>query len=113
MAHDPRLTAFKLLLWNLPASAVSHPDNPVSKCREAARQQHLEKQRQEMLENFAAQKKKIEKDTTVRIGSDKFVALSDNAEAELKRQTVGLVHLEDFQRIRLGIEAKGKGEVVT
>ncbi|KXS11489.1 XAP5-domain-containing protein [Gonapodya prolifera JEL478] len=63
-----------------------------------------------MMDNFAAQKQKIEKDTTVRIGSDKFVALSDSAEAELKRQTVGLVHLADFQRIRAGIENKGKPE---
>lgn len=40
------------------------------------------------------------------IGADKFVGANDWVDNELKRQTVGLVQLEEFQRIREGLDKK-------
>ena len=44
----------------------------------------------------------------IKIGTDKFVAQADWKDSQLKSQTVGLVKLEDFQRIRNEIEEKGE-----
>ncbi|KAJ1654968.1 hypothetical protein IWQ61_005195 [Dispira simplex] len=64
----------------------------------------LEKARDQMLNNFERQRDKISKDNDVRIGSGKFVTQSVNVETKLKTSTVGLVQLEDFQRIRGELE---------
>lgn len=77
---------------------------------EAARQKALEKQRTEMLAESQRKREEIVKDTQVRIGNDKFVSQNESVENELKRQTVGLVRLEDFQRIRDTIQAQQEHE---
>ncbi|KAJ1965314.1 hypothetical protein IWQ62_002695 [Dispira parvispora] len=66
----------------------------------------LEKARDKMLNNFERQRDKISKDNDVRIGSGKFVTQSVNVETKLKTSTVGLVQLEDFQRIRGELEER-------
>ncbi|KAJ3056367.1 hypothetical protein HK097_007204 [Rhizophlyctis rosea] len=73
---------------------------------EAARAAMLEKQRNKMMEDFQKQKDQIQKDKAVNIGADKFVAQNDWVDQELKRQTIGLVRLEDFQRIRESLDKK-------
>ncbi|KAH9262153.1 hypothetical protein BASA82_000796, partial [Batrachochytrium salamandrivorans] len=50
--------------------------------------------------------KETKADKAIKVGSDKFVAQNDWVDSELKRQTVGLVRLEDFQRIRSTLEEK-------
>ncbi|KAL2919288.1 hypothetical protein HK105_200931 [Polyrhizophydium stewartii] len=71
---------------------------------EGARALLLEKQRQAMFDQMKQQKEQISKDKTIKVGADKFVAQHDWVDSELKRQTVGLVQLEDFQRIRSTLE---------
>ena len=66
----------------------------------------LEKAREKMLESFASERERIVRDNQVNIGSDKFVSQALDVEQELKRDTVGLVHLDEFQRIREQLEAK-------
>ncbi|KAI8920337.1 hypothetical protein PhCBS80983_g01528 [Powellomyces hirtus] len=73
---------------------------------EATRAAMLEKQRKNMMADFQNQKDRIAKDKQVHIGADKFVAQNDWVDNELKRQTVGLVQLEDFQRIRESLDKK-------
>ncbi|KAJ1906610.1 hypothetical protein IWQ60_012039, partial [Tieghemiomyces parasiticus] len=72
----------------------------------ASGQRHaqLEKARQQMLSDFESQRQQITKDNQVRIGADKFVTQTDSVETQLKHSTVGLVKLEDFQRIRGELE---------
>lgn len=53
-----------------------------------------------MLNDIERKKEDIKQSNQVKIGSDKFVAQNDYVENELKRHTVGLVQLEDFQRIK-------------
>ncbi|KAI8849040.1 XAP5, circadian clock regulator-domain-containing protein [Chytridium lagenaria] len=48
-------------------------------------------------------------DTEVKIGSEKFVSQHDLAQSELIKHTVGLVKLEDFQRIRESGQEKARG----
>jgi len=80
---------------------------------EGARQHLLEKRRNQMLEDYQKQKMQIAKDNNIKIGNDKFVTQNDVTEAELKKRTIGLVMLEDFQRIREQIDEKNKkGEEV-
>ncbi len=45
-------------------------------------------------------KEDIKNNSQVKIGADKFVSQQDYVENALKMQTVGLVQLEDFQRIK-------------
>ncbi|ORX82842.1 XAP5-domain-containing protein [Basidiobolus meristosporus CBS 931.73] len=73
---------------------------------EGLRQAMLEKQRQKMLDDFEKKREQITKDSKVRIGSDKFVSQHDSTETMLKKSTIGLVQLEDFQRIRSEIELR-------
>jgi protein FAM50 len=74
------------------------------------RQRMMEKQREKMLSDFAKQKEKITKESEVKIGSDKFVSQILDVEAELKRDTVGLVQLDEFQRIRDSLIEKKRKE---
>ncbi|KAJ3158304.1 hypothetical protein HDU86_003013 [Geranomyces michiganensis] len=78
---------------------------------EASRAAMLEKQRKAMIADYQTQKDRIAKDKQVHIGADKFVAQNDWVDNELKRQTVGLVQLEDFQRIRESLDKKRQEEV--
>ncbi|KAI8924896.1 XAP5, circadian clock regulator-domain-containing protein [Entophlyctis helioformis] len=77
---------------------------------EGARARQLEGQRQTMMEEIKKQKEQISKEKTVKVGADKFVAQNDWVDSELKRQTVGLVKLQDFQRIRSTLEEKQRLE---
>ncbi|PWN51587.1 XAP5-domain-containing protein [Violaceomyces palustris] len=69
---------------------------------EHRRQQKHEKARQQMMEEFERQKAELAKETEQRsrTGNDRFVGKNDSIEETLKKQTVGLVRLEDFQRKR-------------
>ncbi|CAJ0842790.1 6666_t:CDS:2, partial [Entrophospora sp. SA101] len=67
---------------------------------EGQRQAMLEKQRAKMLNDFEKQREKITKDNQVNITSNKFVTQFDDVEDSLKKETIGLVKLEDFQKIR-------------
>ncbi|KAI8823605.1 XAP5, circadian clock regulator-domain-containing protein [Fimicolochytrium jonesii] len=78
---------------------------------EASRAAMLEKQRKNMIADFQSQKDRIAKEKQVHIGADKFVAQNDWVDNELKRQTVGLVQLEDFQRIRESLDKQRREEV--
>ncbi|KAJ1921194.1 hypothetical protein H4219_000793 [Mycoemilia scoparia] len=78
--------------------------------KEGYRHSLLEKQRQAMLADFDRQKKKITKDSEIIVGNDRFVSENDGMEATLKKSTVGLVKLEDFQRIRENLEEQRERE---
>ncbi|KAF9167973.1 hypothetical protein DFQ27_005370 [Actinomortierella ambigua] len=78
--------------------------------QEGQRHKHLEKQREKMLADFEQQRIQIAKDSDVKITKDKFVSQHDNVEEALKKQTVGLVHLKDFQNIRQELEEQKKRE---
>lgn len=68
------------------------------------RAQQLEKERQIMKELFREKREKIRKDGKIAISTDKFVRESDDLNRKLAHDTVGLVRLEQFQRIREEIE---------
>ncbi|KAG0235947.1 hypothetical protein BGW42_004402 [Actinomortierella wolfii] len=78
--------------------------------QEGQRHKHLEKQREKMLAEFEQQRLQIAKESEVKITKDKFVSQHDNVEEALKKQTVGLVHLKDFQTIRQELEEQKKRE---
>ncbi|KAF9976602.1 hypothetical protein BGZ73_008205 [Actinomortierella ambigua] len=78
--------------------------------QEGQRHKHLEKQREKMLAEFEQQRLQIAKESDVKITKDKFVSQHDNVEEALKKQTVGLVHLKDFQNIRQELEEQKKRE---
>lgn len=77
---------------------------------EAQRASFLERARDRMIADFQLQKDKISKEGSVNIGIDKFVSRDIWADNELKKQTVGLVRLEDFQKIREGISKRQREE---
>ncbi|KAJ1967672.1 hypothetical protein H4R35_006643, partial [Dimargaris xerosporica] len=64
----------------------------------------MEKARTKMMTDFEKQRQKIAKDNEVQLGKGKFVSRNDSVENKLKHSTVGLVQLEDFQRIREELE---------
>ncbi|TPX63059.1 hypothetical protein SpCBS45565_g06909 [Spizellomyces sp. 'palustris'] len=78
---------------------------------EASRAAMLENQRKMMMADFQNQKDRIAKEKQVHIGADKFVAQNDWVDSELKRQTIGLVQLEDFQRIRESLDQKRREDI--
>jgi hypothetical protein len=67
-------------------------------------QLQLEKERDLMLNDFQKQKERIQKENEVSITASKFVRQVMDNEQGLKRQTVGLVQLEDFLRIKQSID---------
>jgi protein FAM50 len=60
----------------------------------------LEKEREIMKEIFKEKRYKIRKDNRISINTDKFVRESDDLNKKLAKDTVGLVHLNQFQKIR-------------
>ncbi|KAJ3075403.1 hypothetical protein HDU98_008232 [Podochytrium sp. JEL0797] len=64
-----------------------------------------------MYEDIRKQKDKISKDAEVRIGKDKFVTQTDSVQSELIKHTVGLVKLEDFQKIKESLHKKRQEEI--
>ncbi|KAJ3026206.1 UNVERIFIED_CONTAM: hypothetical protein HDU68_006010 [Siphonaria sp. JEL0065] len=78
---------------------------------EGMRAMALEKERTLMMDGFKKQKEQIKKDTEVRIGADKFVAQTDSIQSDLIKHTVGLVKLEDFQKIKETLNKKRQEEI--
>lgn len=72
-----------------------------------ARQRKLEKQRLRMKQDFEKRKEEIVKANSVNLRSDKFVNDNSLAEDELKTRMVGFVKLEDFQKLKEDVHAKG------
>ena len=60
----------------------------------------MEKQRERMMHDFAQQRDRIVKENQVNVAKDKFITQALDTDAQLKKDTVGLVHLDEFQRIR-------------
>ncbi|RGB36011.1 XAP5, circadian clock regulator-domain-containing protein [Rhizophagus diaphanus] len=77
---------------------------------EGQRQAMLEKQRAKMMSEFEKQREKITKDNQVNITNSKFVTQYEDVEDSLKKETIGLVKLEDFQKIRKEIQVQKERE---
>ncbi|KAH7340764.1 XAP5-domain-containing protein [Rhizoctonia solani] len=72
---------------------------------EARRQAALVNQRKEMMEEFDRQKDAMLKETEKSLpGTNRFVGKNDSMEESLKKSTIGLVRLEDFQNKRKELE---------
>lgn len=72
---------------------------------EGRRQAELVKQRTQMREEFERQKQNLINETErARPSAQRFVGQNDSMEESLKKQTVGLVHLEEFQQRRKELE---------
>ncbi|CAE6424341.1 unnamed protein product [Rhizoctonia solani] len=72
---------------------------------EARRQAALVNQRKEMMEEFDRQKDAMLKETEKSLpGTNRFVGRNDSMEESLKKSTIGLVRLEDFQNKRKELE---------
>ncbi|KAI0030374.1 XAP5-domain-containing protein [Vararia minispora EC-137] len=72
---------------------------------EGRREDALTKQRNQAREEFERQKRQLVAETEkARPSVQRFVGQHDSVEDTLKRQTVGLVHLEDFQQRRKELE---------
>ncbi|KDQ61009.1 hypothetical protein JAAARDRAFT_151964 [Jaapia argillacea MUCL 33604] len=72
---------------------------------EGRRTDALEKQRNQMREEYERQKQALINETEkARPSSNKFVGQNDSMEESLKKSTVGLVRLEDFQQRRKELE---------
>ncbi|CED84813.1 Uncharacterized conserved protein XAP-5 [Phaffia rhodozyma] len=74
---------------------------------EKRRQALLEEKRKEMLEAFEKEKAAMAKETEKKnAGADRFVAHVESMDERLKKSTVGLVNLKDFQEKRKALEAE-------
>lgn len=63
------------------------------------------------MEDFERQKAELAKEAERnRTGSDRFVGKNDSMEESLKKSTVGLVKLEDFQKRREELEEERRRE---
>ncbi|KAK0558943.1 hypothetical protein OC844_004765 [Tilletia horrida] len=70
-----------------------------------------ERERAEMHKSFERQKAEIAKESERnRAGADRFVGKVDSVEETLKKSTVGLVRLEDFQRRKEELEEEKRRE---
>ncbi|SPO20004.1 related to xap-5 protein [Ustilago trichophora] len=78
---------------------------------ELRRQGKHEKARAKMMEDFERQKADLAKESERnRTGADRFVGKNDSMEDALKKSTIGLVHLEDFQKLRSELEEEKRRE---
>jgi protein FAM50 len=64
----------------------------------------LEKERAIMKEIFKEKRDSLRKESKISISTDKFIKQTDDLSGKLARDTVGLVRLEQFQKIREDIE---------
>ncbi|KAJ3405726.1 hypothetical protein HDV05_006364 [Chytridiales sp. JEL 0842] len=72
----------------------------------------LEKQREKMYAEIQKRKEEIRKETTVKAPtSAKFTSQQESLQSELIKHTVGLVKLEDFQKIKASLDEKRREEV--
>lgn len=62
-----------------------------------------EKESEAIKHVFATERERIAKENAVNIGSSKFVGQVESVEDTLKRQTTGLVNLEDFKRAHAAV----------
>lgn len=78
---------------------------------EHRRQGKHEKARQQMLDEFERKKAEMAKEAERnRTGADRFVGKNDSIEETLKKNTIGLVRLEDFQKRREELEEEKRRE---
>lgn len=78
---------------------------------ELRRQGKHEKARAKMLEDIERQKAEMAKEAERnRTGSNRFIGKHDSMEDALKKSTIGLVHLEDFQKRRSELEEEKRRE---
>jgi protein FAM50 len=76
---------------------------------EKRRQEQLEKKRQEVLADYASQREKLAADAEKdRTSADRFVRVQETMEERLKKSTVGLVHAEDFKKVREELEEENR-----
>ena len=61
-----------------------------------------------MKELFKEKREALKKESKITISTDKFVKQRDDRTSKLARDTVGLVHLEQFQKIREDLEGDEK-----
>lgn len=82
---------------------------------EGRREDALVKQRNQMREEFERQKQSLINETEkARPSAHRFVGQHDSMEDTLKKSTVGLVHLEEFQQRRKELEeAKAREAAMT
>lgn len=72
---------------------------------EGRREDALAKQRDQMRQEFERQKANLIQETEkARPSTNRFVGQHDSMEDSLKKSTVGLVHLEEFQQKRKELE---------
>ena len=72
---------------------------------EGRREDALAKQRDQMRQEFERQKATLIQETEkARPSTNRFVGQHDSMEDSLKKSTVGLVHLEEFQQKRKELE---------
>ncbi|KAI9261440.1 FAM50A protein [Phascolomyces articulosus] len=71
---------------------------------EGQRQAMLEKARRKIYEESERERQKISKQNEVRVGSDKFVATTNDIESQLKSSTIGLTELRDYRKIKENLE---------
>ncbi|KAI8148968.1 XAP5, circadian clock regulator-domain-containing protein [Fennellomyces sp. T-0311] len=71
---------------------------------EGQRQAMLEKARRKIYEESERERQKISKQNEVRVGSDKFVATTNDIESQLKSSTIGLTELHDYRKIKENLE---------
>ncbi|ORZ37513.1 XAP5, circadian clock regulator-domain-containing protein [Catenaria anguillulae PL171] len=80
----------------------------MSTADDAARRALQEKQRHKLLADIARQKHQVAKDAEIRVAADRFVAQNHDVESQLKIDTIGLVHLDEYRSIRDRLELKRK-----
>ncbi|KAI8326311.1 XAP5-domain-containing protein [Martensiomyces pterosporus] len=77
---------------------------------DSQRHEYLKRQRDRMLEEISEKRRQIAKDNEVKIGAQKFVTEEGSVENKLKLSTIGLVKLEEFQRIKGELEEERQRE---
>ena len=77
--------------------------------QERKRQGQLEKKRQEMLAGYAEQRAALSAEASRdHTNAERFVKRTEGVEERMKRSTVGLVHAQDFKRIREELEEENR-----
>ncbi|KAJ1960029.1 hypothetical protein GGI12_004025 [Dipsacomyces acuminosporus] len=77
---------------------------------DSQRYDYLKRQRDRLIEDMSEKRRQIVKDNEVKIGAQKFVSQEGSVENKLKLSTIGLVRLEEFQRIKGELEEKQQRE---
>ena len=71
-----------------------------------SRQKALESERQQLMTDIQREREKIVADSHIDISANRFVSAKLDVESSLKRDTIGLVQLNQFQKIREQLEQK-------